>query len=144
MLQFGDTNQIGSSNNPLQAPLDPEINDIDEIDPLAVVSPTTTDAQRFWVRAIWDLDRVILNPDMLRSARQIPLLRNAERAMVDRTRQLYVTRRRLVAEIMTPPSAKQTVRDRINAELRLREVEAQLAALTNEDLFAASTSPETR
>jgi hypothetical protein len=139
VLQFGDTEKLNSDGD--------EIVIIDETDVLednlAFVSPTRKDGYQLLVTARWDLDRVILNPDMLRSVRQIPLLRNAERALVDRTRQLYVTRRRLVAELMTP-SGKQTVRERINAELRLREVEAQLTALTNEDLFAASTSPESR
>jgi hypothetical protein len=149
VLQFGDTSSSTSAfvfRDPSTLPpvTDPNADNDDLFgDGVAVSSPTRTDRQQFWVWAAWDLDKVILNPDMLRSARQIPLLRNAERTIVDRTRQLYVARRRLVAEIMTPPSATQTTRDRINAELRLREVEAQLAALTNEDLFAASNT-ETR
>jgi hypothetical protein len=149
VLQFGDTSRSTSAfvfRDPSTLPpvTDPNADNEDLFgDGLAVSSPTRTDRQQLWLWAAWDLDKVILNPDMLRSARQIPLLRNAERAMVDRTRQLYVARRRLVAEIMTP-TGKQTVRERINAELRLREVEAQITALTNEDLFAASTSPESR
>lgn len=140
VVQFGDTERLNGDGDLVEV-LDPDVIEVDG--DTFFLSPTRNDGYQLLVTAVWDLDKVILNPDMLRSARQIPLLRTAERTLVDRTRQLYVARRRLVAELMTPGAAKSAPRERIYAELRLREVEAQLAALTNEDLFA-STSPETR
>ncbi len=103
-------------------------------DGLLIVSPSQPFQQDFWVQLTWDLERLILNPQVLRSARQLPLLRNAERRLVDDTRQLYITRRRLIAELAAPASTL-SPRDRVLRELRLQEVEAQLTGLADEDLF---------
>ena len=149
--QVGDTAQdrntfVFRDPSTLGPIIDPSLDDQDLFgDGLLIISPSAVVAHVFYVNLVWDLDKLILNRAVLSSARQIPLLRNAERGVVDKTRQLYVTRRRLVAEIMAPSSAvPKTARERVTAELRLLELEAQLAALVNEDLFAATRSPETR
>jgi hypothetical protein len=103
-------------------------------DGLLIVSPSQSFVQQLWVQLSWDLDRLILNPQVLRSARQLPLLRNAERRLVDETRELFITRRRLIAEIQAPSSTL-SPRDRVLRELRLREVEARLEGLAGDDLF---------
>lgn len=144
--QVGDTAQNRNSfvfRDPSTLPpiIDPDLDGQDLFgDGLLIISPSAVVAHVFYVNLVWDLDKLILNRAVLSSARQIPLLRNAERGVVDKTRQLYVTRRRLVAELMTPSStsAPKTPRERVTTELRLLELEAQLAGLVNEDLFAAS------
>ncbi|HEY1101295.1 MAG TPA: hypothetical protein VGF99_20320 [Myxococcota bacterium] len=144
--EVGDVNQTRNSfifRDPSTLPpiIDPDLDNQDLFgDGLLVVSPTQRRLHTFYVNFVWDLDKLILNSDVLRSGRQVPLLRNAERSVVDRTRQLYVNRRRLVAELLAPSSstAPKSVKERIASELRLLELEAQLAALCNEDLFAAS------
>jgi len=136
----GDANQERNTflfRDPATLPpiLDPDFDGNDLFgDGLLIVSPAQPVFHRVFLTLIWDLDRVILNPDVLRSARQMPLLRNAERRVVDRTRQLYVARRRLVAELMTASSSA-SPRDRVLNELRLQELEAQLTAIANEELF---------
>lgn len=141
----GDANQVRNTvifRDPSTLP--PIIDDDDGNDLFGggflIVSPTQPFQQEFWVQMVWDLDRLILNPDVLRSARQLPLLRGAERRLVDRTRSLYVARRRLVAELMAPATTL-SPRDRVLRELRLQEVEAQLAGLADGDLFASSSPP---
>ncbi len=144
--EVGDVAQARNSfifRDPSTLPpvVDPDLDDQDLFgDGLLIVSPTQRLKHVLYVSLQWDLDKLILNKDVLSSARQIPLLRNAERSVVDRTRQIYVTRRRLVAELMTPssPTAPKSVRERLNSELRLLELEAQLSALVNEDLFSPS------
>lgn len=104
-------------------------------DGLAIVSPSQPVWQQLWVQLVWDLDRVVLNPQVLRSARQLPLLRNAERRLVDDTRQLFITRRRLIAELLAP-TARFSPSERVWRELRLMEIEALLEGLADEDIFS--------
>jgi photosystem II stability/assembly factor-like uncharacterized protein len=123
--------------------LDPDQDNFDLFgDGLLIISPSQAVRHQFFLTLVWDLDRLVLNPDVLRSARQVPLLQSAERRLVDRTHQLYVARRRLVAELMTTPAVSLSPRERVNRELRLLELEGQLAGLTNDDLFARSTTPQ--
>ena len=144
--QVGDTDQnrntfIFRDPSTLDPFIDPDLDNQDLFgDGLLIVSPSAVVAHVFYVNLVWDLDKLILNRAVLSSARQVPLLRNAERGVVDTTRQLYVNRRRLVAELMTPSSSAvpKTTRERIATQLRLLELEAQLAGLANEDLFARS------
>jgi hypothetical protein len=110
-------------------------------DGLLIVSPSQPFLQEFWVQLTWDLERLVLNPQVLRSARQLPLLRNAERRLVDETRSLYITRRRLIAELAAPASSL-APRDRVLRELRLQEIEAQLDGLADEPLFTSRRSPK--
>jgi hypothetical protein len=77
----------------------------------------------------------VLNPQVLSSARQLPLLRNAERRLVDDTRQLFITRRRMIAELLAP-TARLSPSERVWRELRLMEIEALLEGLADEDIFS--------
>jgi hypothetical protein len=104
-------------------------------DGLSIVSPSQAVWQQLWVQLTWDLDRAILNPQLLRSARQLPLLRNAERRLVDDTRQLFITRRRLIAELSST-GARSSTAERVWRELRLMEIEALLEGLADEDIFS--------
>ncbi len=106
-------------------------------DGLLIISPSQAVNHQFYVNLIWDLDRLIMNTDVLASARQLPLVRGAERRVVDRTRQLYVTRRRLIAESMTAPTERLSPRERVFQALKLQEVEAHLAGLTDVDNFSS-------
>jgi len=135
----GDVNQTRNTfifRDPSTLPPIIEDDDNNDLfgDGLLIVSPSQPFLQEFWVQLTWDLERLILNPQVLRSARQLPLLRNAERRLVDDTRQLYITRRRLIAELAAPSSTL-SPRDRVLRELRLQEIEAQLDGLADEDLF---------
>ncbi len=104
-------------------------------DGLAIVSPSQPVWQQLWVQLVWDLDRAVLNPQVLSSARQLPLLRNAERRLVDDTRQLFITRRRMIAELLAP-TARLSPSERVWRELRLMEIEALLEGLADEDIFS--------
>jgi hypothetical protein len=104
-------------------------------DGLSIVSPSQAVWQQLWVQLTWDLDRAILNPQVLRSARQLPLLRNAERRLVDDTRQLFITRRRLIAELSSS-AARASTAERVWRELRLMEIEALLEGLADEAIFS--------
>jgi hypothetical protein len=61
--------------------------------------------------------------------------------LVDETRSLYITRRRLIAELAAPASSL-APRDRVLRELRLQEIEAQLDGLADEPLFTSRRSPK--
>lgn len=140
----GDANQVRNTfifRDPSTLPPIIEDDDGNDLfgDGFLIVSPSQPVRHEFWMQLVWDLDRLILNPDVLRSARQLPLLRNAERRLVDRTRELYVARRRLVAELMAPATTL-SPRDRILRELGLQELEAQLAGLADGDLFSSAST----
>jgi hypothetical protein len=62
-------------------------------------------------------------------------LRNAERRLVDDTRQLFITRRRLIAELSST-GARSSTAERVWRELRLMEIEALLEGLADEDIFS--------
>ena len=121
--------------------VDPDQDDVDLFgDGLLIISPSQPIRHQFFLTLVWDLDRLVLNQDVLRSARQVPLLHNAERRLVDRTQELYVARRRLVAELMTTSADTLSPRERVNRELRLLELEGHLAGLVGDDLFARTRS----
>ena len=80
------------------------------------------------LRATWDLDRLIFNPDELRAARAALDLADVRERLLVRVTQLYFERQQLLLEIASLPA-----RDGIEAigrHVRLAEVEAVLTGLT--------------
>jgi photosystem II stability/assembly factor-like uncharacterized protein len=106
-------------------------------DGVLIFSPRQKIDNSLWVTFTWDLDRLVMNPVAMSVARQIPVRANAVRDVVDRVQSLYVARRRLVAELYVAPrrATEAQKRERVGKELRLLEVEAQLAALVGRDAF---------
>lgn len=80
------------------------------------------------VKATWELDRAVFNPDELRAARAtLDLVDWRERVLLDVTR-LYFERMRLLLEReLAPPTDLAAA---IEREVRLREVEGILAGIT--------------
>jgi hypothetical protein len=80
------------------------------------------------VKATWELDRAVFNPDELRAARAtLDLVDWRERVLLDVTR-LYFERMRILLEReLAPPGDLAAA---IEREVRLREVEGILAGLT--------------
>ncbi len=138
----GDANQTRNTflfRDPSVLPpiLDPDQDQSDLFgDGLLIISPSQAINHLVFINLVWDLDRLILNRDVLTSARQVPLLRAAERRVIDRTRQLYVARRRLIAENMTASTSRLSPRERVFQSLKLQEIEAHLAGLTGIDNFS--------
>ncbi|MBK9757340.1 MAG: hypothetical protein IPO88_28340 [Nannocystis sp.] len=80
------------------------------------------------LRASWDLDRLIFNPDELRAARaSLDLAELRERLLV-RVTQLYFERQQLLLEIASLPA--RDGHEAIGRHVRLAEVEAVLTGLT--------------
>jgi photosystem II stability/assembly factor-like uncharacterized protein len=117
-------------------------------DGLAIITPSTTTAWRLTALLSWDLDRLILNPAEGAVFRAQPVVQNAEHGLIDRVRELYVTRRRLIADMRfgtaSEASGKKALVDNVRAELKLQEVEATLASLVGADVFdpSAAQDPE--
>jgi hypothetical protein len=142
-LDVGDTEQVRTSflfrdASALPPFVDPDFDDsVFFGDGLNTISPSQQWNNTLWVTLSWDLDRLLMNPQAMSAARQIPLLANAERDVIDRVQGLYVQRRRLVAELYVAPRRATEVqrRERVLKELRLLELEAHLAALVGDDAF---------
>jgi hypothetical protein len=142
-LNAGATENVRQSflfrDNTALAPfLDPSLDDSALFgNGLLVFSPEQRFVNTVWIALSWDLDRVLMNRASMTAARQIPLRAAAERDVIDRVQSLYVQRRRLVAELYVAPrrSTETQKRDRVHKELRLLELEAQLAGLAGFDAF---------
>lgn len=80
------------------------------------------------LRASWDLDRLIFNPDELRAARAALDLANVRERLLVRVTQLYFERQQLLLEITSLPA--RDGREAIGRHVRLAEVEAVLVGLT--------------
>jgi hypothetical protein len=80
------------------------------------------------LKATWELDRAVFNPDELRAARAtLDLVDWRERVLIDVTR-LYFERMRLLLERSLAPAGD--LASAIEREVRLHEVEGVLAGLT--------------
>jgi hypothetical protein len=80
------------------------------------------------LRASWDLDRLIFNPDELRAARAALDLADVRERLLVRVTQLYFERQQLLLEIASLPA--RDGREAIGRHVRLAEVEAVLVGLT--------------
>ncbi len=80
------------------------------------------------LRASWDLDRLIFNPDELRAARAALDLADVRERLLIRVTQLYFERQQLLLEIASLPA--RDGREAIGRQVRLAEVEAILVGLT--------------
>jgi len=80
------------------------------------------------VRATWDLDRVIFNPDELGVWRETMRMANLRDRVVDEVTRRYYERRRLQVDLqLSPPT---NVSDRVRKELRIQELTADIDAVT--------------
>jgi len=80
------------------------------------------------VRATWDLDRVVFNPDELGVWRETMRMANLRDRVVDEVTRRYYERRRLQIDLeLTPPT---NVADRVRKELRIQELTADIDAVT--------------
>ena len=80
------------------------------------------------LRATWDLDRLIFNPDELRAARAALDLADVRERLLIRVTQLYFERQQLLLEIASLPARDGN--EAIGRQVRLAEVEAVLVGLT--------------
>lgn len=85
-------------------------------------------ARNIQLRASWDLDRLIFNPDELRAARAALDLADVRERLLLRVTQLYFERHQLLLEIASLPA--RDGREAIARQVRLLEVEAVLVGLT--------------
>jgi len=85
-------------------------------------------ARNIQLRARWDLDRLIFNPDELRAARAALDLADVRERLLVRVTQLYFERHQLLLEIASLPA--RDGREAIARQVRLLEVEAILVGLT--------------
>jgi competence ComEA-like helix-hairpin-helix protein len=80
------------------------------------------------VRAQWDLDRLVFNPDELRVSNEVTDLVRLRESVLDQVTKVYYERRRLQVDLdLTPPK---DIAGRVRKELRLQELAADLDALT--------------
>jgi hypothetical protein len=92
------------------------------------ITTTNTLEHRPLVRAQWDLDRLVFNPDELRVANQTVDLVRLRESVMDQVTKLYFERRRLQVENDLAPAAD--VAGKVRKELRLQELVADIDALT--------------
>ncbi len=112
---------------------------------LVILTPSAADLWRVTALLSWDLDRLILNPDEASVFRSYPAAIGAEDALTDRVRELYVTRRRLVADTQfgtDKAKGKKALVDDVRQELKLQEIEATLASLVGSDVFQTPHIPQ--
>ena len=112
-------------------------------DGFLLVTPSDGTAWLFTGLMTWDLDRLILNPDEAALFRAQPVVQGGEHSLIDRVRELYVTRRRLIAdrEFGTDKArGTKALIDNVHRELKLQEIEAALASIVGSDVFDPSTS----
>lgn len=79
-------------------------------------------------RATWSLDRLIFSPDEVRAARALIDAGVAREQLLVRVTQLYYERLQLRVELDLDPPASPG--DALEQELRIREIEALLGAIT--------------
>ncbi len=110
-------------------------------DGLAILRPSTVNRWRVTALLSWDLDRLILNRAEGSVFRAQPGTLNAEQSLIDRVRELYVTRRRMLADMdldLDKTQGKKALVDNVRRELKLQEIEATLAAIVGSDVFDAN------
>lgn len=86
------------------------------------------DDDRYTVKAKWELDRLIFNPDELRVSAEVSDLVKLRENVVDQVTKLYFERRRLQVELDT--AAPSELGTRLKKELRLQELTAALDGMT--------------
>ncbi|MFM2152801.1 MAG: hypothetical protein RL199_1236 [Pseudomonadota bacterium] len=92
------------------------------------ITTNATLEHRPLVRAQWDLDRLVFNPDELRVANQTVDLVRLRESVMDQVTKLYFERRRLQVENDLAPATD--IPGRVRKELRLQELVADIDALT--------------
>ncbi|HEY4221253.1 MAG TPA: hypothetical protein VGO62_07915, partial [Myxococcota bacterium] len=104
-----------------------------------LLQPEVGTRQEFFVSLQWDLDKLILNDSEVQIGRRIPQWWAAEKRVLDRVREAFSARRRLMAEVMldTPRGAAAVKLDAMK-RLRLDELTAELDAATGGAFSAQS------
>lgn len=93
-----------------------------------VITEDDDRSYEFQVRAQWDLDRLIFEPQELAVARESVRLASLRDRVLDEVTRRYFERRRLQIDLeLSPPT---DLNDRIRKELRLQELSADIDALT--------------
>lgn len=93
-----------------------------------VITEDDDRSYQFQVRAQWDLDRLIFEPQELSVARESVRLANLRDRVLDEVTRRYYERRRLQVDLeLSPPT---DLADRVRKELRLQELTADIDALT--------------
>lgn len=97
-----------------------------------VIEPSEGLRHLFFVRLEWDLDAVIFNADELAVSRNLPPWYAAERRIIERVREAWSARRRLMTEIAIgeAPRGADAARTAAQRQLRLEELTAQLDGAT--------------
>lgn len=95
----------------------------------------------FRVRATWQLDRLIFNPDELRAARAGLDVLDWRRSVLEDVTRLYFERRQLLVELALLGPGAAPLPEIVGRELRVREVEALLTGLTGLTFRPAGPRP---
>ena len=93
------------------------------------INPRTGQRHEFFVFFAWDLDRLVLPPAQVASARLRPQLQRAEQQVLARAFDLFTARRRLMADMLQMPK-QDPFPDTATQWLRLQELDALLDAQT--------------
>jgi hypothetical protein len=108
-----------------------------------IVQPSDGAQQIFFVTLVWNLDKVIFNPDEAAVGRAVPAWYAAERRVIERVREAWSARRRLMAEmtIGDAPRGDDAAIKHARNLLRLEELTAELDGITG-GAFSNPTSVE--
>lgn len=113
-----------------QGTIDNDLRKVTNLDAAQSEIESTTDSNtgRLTLGAVWNLDRLIFDPDEMAVAREAVRTANLrDRVLADVTRR-YFERRRLQVDLeLAPPT---DLADRVRKELRLQELTADLDAFT--------------
>lgn len=97
-----------------------------------IVQPSDGVQSIFFATLVWDLDQVIFNPDEAAVGRAVPAWHAAERRVIERVREAWSARRRLMAEMTLgdAPRGEDAAIKHARNLLRLEELTAELDGIT--------------
>jgi hypothetical protein len=97
-----------------------------------IVQPSDGVQSIFFATLVWDLDQVIFNPDEAAVGRAVPAWYAAERRVIERVREAWSARRRLMAEMTLgdAPRGEDAALKHARNLIRLEELTAELDGIT--------------
>lgn len=138
LLRAGDDLPLG---------LDPDNDEVDLFGNIGafVIQPAEGLRHLFFVRLTWDLDQVIFNEDVLSVRSEVPQWYAAERQVIERVREAWSARRRLMTEaaVGDGPSSQVAALNDARRFVRLQELTAQLDGVTG-GAFSHGTLEDSR
>jgi hypothetical protein len=106
------------------------------------LAPAVGETHTFTVLLVWELDRLILNPDELRGGARQTYRASAEHRISDHVQEAYAARRRLMTEMQLDDKKRgntdAALKRLVQQQLRLEELTAELDAATG----GAFTQPQ--